>query len=115
MLPALCLALFGLFVLLLLLVLIPILGAAFKDDVKKAIEEEAQKNQEEANTSVAVVLIVSWVFIAICAGLFRCITSSSLPALPRFNANSFFPLSLSRFVGFRSGRMACFMCYVFIV
>lgn len=70
MLPALCVALFGLGLLLLLLVLIPILGAAFSDDVKKAMEDEAQKNAEEPTLSVAAALCATWIFIAICAGLF---------------------------------------------
>lgn len=71
MLPALCVALFGLGLLLLLLVLIPICGAAFSDDVKKAMDDEAQKNQEQPTASVAAVLIAAWIFTAICAGSFN--------------------------------------------
>lgn len=71
MIPGVCLAIFGLCVLLLILILIPIVGAAFSDDVKKAMDEEAQKNQQEPTGSVAAALIVAWIFLAICAGLFR--------------------------------------------
>lgn len=84
MLPAVCLALFGLCLLLLLLVLIPILGAVFKDEVKKALDEEAQKKQQEEQTvSIAAVLIVAWFIVAICAGLFTFLFHSSFSSLLR--------------------------------
>lgn len=75
MLPAVCLAIFGLCVFLLFLIVIPIVGAAFGDELKKALDEESQKNQQEPTGSLAVTLIVAWIFMAICAGSFTTITA----------------------------------------
>lgn len=69
MIPAVCLVIFGLCFLLLLLIIIPIAGAAFSDDIKKALEKDAEERHEEQTASVSVVLIVLWFIIAICAGL----------------------------------------------
>lgn len=69
MIPGVCLALFGLCVCLLFLILIPILGAVFSNDLKKAMEKDAEDRHEEQTASVLAVLIVAWFIFAIYAGL----------------------------------------------
>lgn len=108
MIPGVCLALFGLCVLLLFLILIPIAGAAFTDDIKKAMEKDAEERHEEQTASVLAVLIVSWFFIAICAGLLTLVNQW-------VNESSYFWIYFHFFLLFCSDWMACLMCHVHIV
>lgn len=89
MLPALCVAVSGIFVFLLLLVVVLIFSAEYKDIVQETLEEEAENNQDGANISATAEWIFACCLYGICAGLFRCIKLSSLSVLPHFNANSF--------------------------
>lgn len=68
MLPGVCLAIFMMCVFLLFLILIPIAGAAFSEDIKKMMEKDAEERHEEPTSSVFVALTVTWFFMAICAG-----------------------------------------------
>lgn len=72
MLPAICLTIFGLCFLLLLLIVIPIIGVACADSLKKAMNEEAENKGKEPVDSIAVVLSVAWILVALAAGLIIC-------------------------------------------
>lgn len=108
MIPGVCLALFGLCVMLLFLILIPIAGAAFTDDIRKAMEKDAEERHEEQTASVLAVLIVSWFFFAICAGL---LSLSQWMTHANQTTLNLFPFSPH----FCSDWMACLVCHVHIV
>lgn len=113
MLPAICLALFGLCFLLLLLILIPIIGAAFKDKIKKAMDEKNTEKPEEQPVSYALSLIVAEIFIAICAGLwaFFPFLQQILLFVLSFQSNRFIPFhAFHSFIS--SNRVARLQCNV---
>lgn len=66
MIPAVGLAIFGLCVLLLFLILIPIAAAAFSDDIKKRYADEHNGEQTD---SILPAAVAAWICFAVAAGL----------------------------------------------
>lgn len=80
MLPAVILVIYALIMLLIFLVLIPILGMVFIDNLQHFLDKIAQKNHQ-APVDGTLVLSILWVFFAIITGSFWVI----LPIFSRFN------------------------------
>lgn len=95
MLPGVCLAIFMMCVCLLLLILIPIAGAVFSEDLKKLMEKDAEERHEEPASSVFVALTVTWFFSAICAGSLSNESSSIFSNLSSISSPNHFCLVFS--------------------
>lgn len=67
MLPAVIVVIIGLILEFIVLILLPILGAIYCDDIQKALDDKAKQNHTEP-VRASIILCGLWIFLAIVTG-----------------------------------------------